>query len=269
MSKTKKILLWTSAVVLTCIIAFYQRTTGPTYPIKGKVDISGSTVDFKLLRSQTCGSQAQINIIAADKSIGGEYIYKRFKSHDTLTRKALTRSGDTLIAKLPELAPAGKVQYQIEVSKNDKKLKLDEEPVVLRYKGDVPAYILIPHIILMFASMLFGARAMFEAFYKGEKTYKYSLWSAILLFIGGLIVGPFVQYFAFGAFWTGWPFGGDMTDNKTLAALIFWAVAAYKLKKNNADYKWAIIAFAAMLIVYLIPHSVLGSEIDYTKIPNN
>ena len=42
---------------------------------------------------------------------------------------------------------------------------------------------------------------------------------------GGFILGPLVQKFAFGEYWTGWPFGGDWTDNKTLAALVAWLVA--------------------------------------------
>jgi hypothetical protein len=40
-----------------------------------------------------------------------------------------------------------------------------------------------------------------------------------------MILGPVVQYYAFGEFWTGVPFGWDLTDNKTLVAVIFWALA--------------------------------------------
>jgi len=40
-------------------------------------------------------------------------------------------------------------------------------------------------------------------------------------------LGPLVQLNAFGDLWTGWPFGGDWTDNKTLFAFIFWVIAAF------------------------------------------
>jgi hypothetical protein len=87
----------------------------------------------------------------------------------------------------------------------------------------------------------------------------------VSIFIGGLILGPIVQKYAFGAYWTGWPFGHDMTDNKTLFMFIFWVIAWWKLKKNPANKLWPAIAVIVMFAVYLVPHSTMGSEIDYTK----
>ena len=57
-----------------------------------------------------------------------------------------------------------------------------------------------------------------------------------------------------------------MTDNKVLVALIVWIIALWKFKKNRQSYGWATAASIVLLLVYLIPHSLLGSEIDYTKI---
>jgi len=37
------------------------------------------------------------------------------------------------------------------------------------------------------------------------------------------------------------------------------------LKRFKRPKRWAIAAAIITLIVYLIPHSVLGSEIDYSK----
>jgi hypothetical protein len=82
-----------------------------------------------------------------------------------------------------------------------------------------------------------------------------------------MVFGPIMQEYAFGAFWTGWPFGHDLTDNKTLVALIFWIIAYFKLRKDSTNRTWPIIAAVVMLAVFFIPHSVLGSEIDYTQLP--
>jgi hypothetical protein len=119
----------------------------------------------------------------------------------------------------------------------------------------------------MFLAMLFSSRTGIEAMIKGANTYRYTIWTVVLLFFGGLVLGPIVQYYAFGAYWTGWPFGGDLTDNKTLLAFIVWIIAFFKLRKNPENRLWPIIASIVMLLVYLIPHSVLGSEIDHTKVP--
>jgi hypothetical protein len=45
-----------------------------------------------------------------------------------------------------------------------------------------------------------------------------------------------------------------------------WLVALWKLRKNSENRKWVIIAALVTLAVFIVPHSVLGSEIDYTKI---
>jgi len=43
----KKVFIWFIAVVITLLVAIYQRLTGPTYPYKGKVLIDGKTIEFK------------------------------------------------------------------------------------------------------------------------------------------------------------------------------------------------------------------------------
>jgi len=75
-----------------------------------------------------------------------------------------------------------------------------------------------------------------------------------------------VQKFAFGAFWTGWPLGTDLTDTKTAVALLFWLIAMWRLRRRSGGRVRTIIASVVTLIIFLIPHSLLGSEIDYTEI---
>ena len=116
--------------------------------------------------------------------------------------------------------------------------------------------------------MVFSIRAGIEAYYRRENIFKFTQYTVILFFLGGLILGPIVQKYAFGALWTGWPFGHDLTDNKTIVAFIFWAIALFKVMKNKTHRTWVLIATAALIAVYLIPHSVLGSEIDFTQIQN-
>ena len=130
-------------------------------------------------------------------------------------------------ADLPVQPPAGKLQYYIDItdSRGTRSL-LKETPVVIRFKGGVPGYILIPHILLMFLAMLFSTAGRNACTFKRIHLIKsMALWTLVLLIAGGMVLGPLVQYFAFGDFWTGIPFGWDLTDNKTLIALIFWIIA--------------------------------------------
>jgi len=92
---------------------------------------------------------------------------------------------------------------------------------------------------------------------------KLVLWTVVLLFIGGFILGPAVQKLSFGSLWTGIPFGWDLTDNKTLIALAVWVAALVAGRRGKPARGWVLAAAVVMLVVFLIPHSVLGSELKY------
>jgi len=266
MSKWKNILLWIIAVALTIGIAAYQRLTGPTYPISGKVEVSGQAIDYKFPRSHGGPGGEEIKIEVKNNEIKGKFRYKRYKSHDDWTEADMSRNIDLLSYVIPHQPPAGKVMYQvILIDGSDREYKVTDEPIIIRFKGDVPPYALIPHIILIFLAMVFSARTGLEAIFNGKNVYRQALWTIILLFLGGLVFGPIIQKYAFDAYWTGWPFGHDLTDNKTIVAFIIWIIALWKIKKGNKPRMWAIIGSLVLLVVFLIPHSVLGSEIDYTQ----
>jgi hypothetical protein len=257
---------------------YYQRVTGPTYPKKVKTEIADKEYNFKLLRSFEIGTPCDINLPVEDedKDLKAVIIYKRYKVNEewksvemirkTITPKSLFGKGKeitVLSATLPEQPPAGKIEYRIELYKGGEKVALNEgEPVVIRFKGFVPRQILIPHIIFMILALFFGTRTGVELIFRREKTLKYTVFTLISLGIGGLFLGPLVQYNAFGDYWTGWPFGGDWTDNKTLFAFIFWVISVFVLRRNPKNRLWPAIALIVMYSIYLIPHSTGGSELN-------
>ncbi len=264
--RSKSILLWVLSFFLMAGLAVYQRATGPTYPERVKTVFEGTEVRAKLITSSDSEGDALVKISAPNAAIGGTYTFKRYKSHDEWQSADLVREGDYLIAALPHQDPAGKVMYTITLSGTGSELPLNEAPIVLRFKGKVPAYYLVPHIILMFLAMVFSTRAGLGALFKMGNYFPITLYTSALLFAGGLFLGPVVQYYAFGEFWTGWPWGHDLTDNKTAVAMIFWIIALFRTRKDPDQRGWVIAAAAVLLAVYLIPHSVLGSEIDYTAV---
>ena len=99
--------------------------------------------------------------------------------------------------------------------------------------------------------------------HREQKFKKLILWTIGFLFAGGLILGPIVQLFAFDALWTGWPVGTDLTDNKTAVALLAWVVTGIALRNSHRSKAWVLLAAIITLVVYLIPHSLYGSELDY------
>jgi hypothetical protein len=266
----KTTLWWVFAVVFTLVVAEYQKRTGPTYEIRGKALINNQQINYKLIRTAENDKDAEISLKVPDTTVQATIRYKRYKSHDEWATAPMVRIEDKLVFMIPRQPSAGKIMYDIDLTSDQEQIKLagkDGEPVVMRFKGRVPRGVLIPHIFLMFLGLLFSTRTAIEALIHGRNTYHYSLVTLLFLVVGGLILGPIVQRYAFGAFWTGWPFGHDLTDNKTIVMVLVWVFAALKLRKDRASRLWPVIAAVSVLAVFLIPHSMLGSEIDYTKTP--
>ena len=259
----KNFLLWLLAFVITGSAAVYQRTTGPTHPIRGEKKINETIIKFKLYRSHSGEGDHEIKIKAENQNMSGYITYKRYKTDDPWTEIPLTRQDIFLIGKLPHQPPAGKLLYKVLIEGIS---LTDEELVIIRFRGDVPAAILILHVFFMFTAMFVSTRAGIQALDRKHNPRPYALWATVLLFIGGMILGPLVQYYAFGDFWTGFPFGTDLTDNKTLIAMIGWIAAVIAGRGGKPARWWVLGAAILLLVVYLIPHSLLGSELDYSKL---
>jgi hypothetical protein len=259
-------LLWFLAIFITLASVAYQRMTGPTHPVRGKVEIGEETLKYKLIRTHDVTGDAVIQIKTADSTIAGMLEWRRLNSDDRWATQLSSYEAEGLTFHVPVQPAAGKVMYKVTLmDMHGKEYPLTEEPVIIRFKGAVPIFVLLPHILFMFISMLLGTRCALDAVTKRDNAYRIALWTTGLLFIGGLILGPIVQKFAFDAYWTGWPFGGDLTDNKTALTFIFWVIALWRGKEKGKGAKWFVIAAVVQLAVYLIPHSMFGSELDYTN----
>jgi hypothetical protein len=251
----KNILFWTLAVIITVGSAAYQRMTGPTHPLKGKVILANREIKYTLDRSCDTSTNYKLQIKTGDPSIVGFIIWKRYKTNDEWNKVQMNYIDD-------------KLQYSVMLKTNESTVRLPEnDHVVVRFKGDVPTSVLIVHVIVMFVGMLFSNRAGIESFAKEPNFKKFIFWTLGLLAMGGLLLGPIVQKYAFGVYWSGWPFGIDLTDNKTMFAFISWVLAVFSIYKFKNPKRWILAAAIITLAVYLIPHSLLGSELDYSKLP--
>ena len=255
----KKIVYWILAVVVTLVLSIYQRMTGPTYPKKVAIELNGERYQVKLPRSGVQHDET-VTLKGVPSDTRAQMHYRRYPTTNDYTTVDFEWKDNAWQALLPIQPVAGKLQYYITVGGTDYQ---KEEPVVIRFRQDVPALILIPHILLMFGAMLFAVYTFLLVVTNKE----YQKWLKITvgtLFVGGFILGPLVQHAAFGPWWTGFPYGTDLTDNKTLLSFLFFVAALATLKwKYN---KWVVcLAVLFMIAIFTIPHSAYGSEYDYDK----
>ena len=269
--------LWILAVVVMLGAATWQRLTGPTYPRRGSAQLAGQEMRWRLPRSGISGDPFRVALAVAEDaggtadngaSVTGTIHYRPFPTVAPYEALPMVHQDGTLSGQLPTQPPAGKLEYYVTLDTPEGEVRIpDDEPVVMRFKGHVPLWILLPHVLTMFFAMLIGVRAGLAAAFGRSETQRDS-WIALLgITLGGMILGPIVQKHAFGAYWTGWPFGGDVTDNKTAAMWIAWiaAVALLRRRRGRSDRMARVGVIAAalvMLMVYVIPHSLRGSQLD-------
>lgn len=258
----KQTIFWILAVVITIATVIYQRKTGPTYPVERNIELGNTNIEASLPRSHGGSTDREINVTVPGDDIEGLIIYKRFKTADPLDTVRMKLQGQELIGYLPNQPPAGKLEYTVVLLSDNQAYKVNETPVVIRFKGSVPAFVLIPHILFIFTAQMLSLVAGLFAVYRLRRYKLYGILTIIFLFVGGFVLGPVIQKYAFGAYWTGFPFGQDMTDNKVLVALLFWILAVVmNIRKNRPAYAW--IAALVFFLVNMIPHSMFGSELDY------
>lgn len=293
--------LWLTALVLMFGAVVYQRTTGPTYPYRGTFTVDGQDYKYKLIRSKETTSDAIAALPDPGASTTGTLYWRRYPLQEPYTPVPLSRdvtaaleaapAGEhaairedldgKLFAPLPKQPSAGKLEYYVEVRSSgaEEPIRIpaldandpDAENLVIRFKDPVPGTILWPHILFMFFSVLVGVRAGLSALVQPRMMRAYAWTAMIGMSIGGMILGPIVQKYAFGAYWTGFPWGYDLTDNKMLIMWVTWlfAVSVIGLRAKPKEGVGRVVVTCAMIVmmgVYLIPHSMRGSELDYSKL---
>jgi hypothetical protein len=273
----RNVLLWTLAVLMMLVAVIYQRRTGPTYPKRGEIEVAGQQHKYRLIRSEYSYQDARVVLPDLGEGAKGTLYFKRFKTDDEFQAVPLAREehdGEIeMAALLPRQPAAGKLEYYLTVDAGNLTHRIPEGPdnVIIRFKDHVPTAILASHVVMMFFSVLIGMRAGLGAVV-GDWRMRAMAWITFIgMSLGGMILGPIVQKYAFGAYWTGFPWGGDWTDNKMLIMWVVWLIACTTIglrpKKNELVGRVVVvIAMLVMTVVYLIPHSMRGSELDYQKL---
>jgi len=285
--RAKGAILWTLAVLLMLGAAVYQRLTGPTNPLRGEMEVGGETLKYRLPRSEESVRDLRVALPSPGPGATGRVLWRRYPTDDDFTVAPMAaEAGDdgreVLVAHLPAQPAAGKLEYRIEVDAPGGVLHIpqagasdprDAVTVVMRFKDPVPLPVLLSHIAFMFFAVLVGMRAGLGALAAPEGVRTLSWVSLGLMTVGGMILGPIVQKYAFGAYWTGFPWGYDLTDNKTLLMWLAWIVACAALglprRKDTPGWGRRLTVLAAavvMTVVYLIPHSLRGSQLDYDQV---
>ena len=155
--KLKNVMFWVLAVIISLSAMFYQRMTGPTYPKKYEITYQNEDYNFSLPRSNN-GRPGDYPVkVELPEPFSANLVWRHFPTDDPWETTVMDRQGDTLITSLPHQPPAGKIEYHLELMANGELIELHEaENVVIRFRADVPAWALIPHVIMMILTVIWS-----------------------------------------------------------------------------------------------------------------
>lgn len=279
----KGIYSWLLAVIITLTAVFLQRSTGPSLPQKQRLEINQASFKASfprsLVRPRNQEKEIPLTISLSskpqerEKILGVILYYKRYPSNDpfiaTVPTFSVKKKNVLVNALIPVQPAAGKISYYLQLIGSGG-TTVNSDHSILRFRDHVPALVLILHILLIFFAFLFSNFTGIYSIAGNLKTNSYALITILFLFAGGFVLGPLVQKYAFGVWWSGWPLGADVTDNKTLIAFLTW-IAATVLNRipfsSSRFCRWRrylyLVAALVTMVIYSIPHSIAGSQYNY------
>lgn len=275
-----------AAVIFTILMLAFTRKTTAVRSIHQLVEGEGMLIEHNTVPKQV-GDEIPLISARVEGASEVRLVYKIGKEdvYQTVRMEPKAEEGNVFEASIPLHPKGSKAWYYLEaVDRRDSrevKITLPEmesgrpHPVRLKFEGEVPAYIIIPHIISIFAAIFFATLTLFTAvdLKRGRGTLtqsvKYCAITLLLLFIGFFPFGWAMNHFAFGVLWEAFPFGRDVTDNKSQIMFLFWLVTLIMVKgtflgkgesKNfitGRGYSTlVIVSFVATMIILAVPHSL-------------
>jgi hypothetical protein len=128
------------------------------------------------------------------------------------------------------------------------------------YKGTANRPLLITHVVLMFIALAMLLLAGYLAI-RALKSRRFTMHIPRLGFLGGIVffisaipLGMIVAFQTYGTPWTGFPVGTDLTDNKSLAILIYYAAATFLFRGSafRKDPTTDLLPMRSLPYVYLV-----------------
>jgi len=254
----KKEISWFAAILITFTIAIFQLIMGTANPLAVQVNTGKQLLQCELTRTYNGKTDCPIILPIGDIKVSGSILYRVYPSESKMSRIDFDREGDKLIANLPSQPPSGKLEYRVFLEREGTTIYVNEgKPVIIRFLGKVPIYILILQSILIFLAILFSNITGIYAGL-GIKSFKWMIYLDILILLAVIfLLQPLMHKYALNQWWTCFPNSWEAGDNKLLIALMVWLVTAYfNLKKNRRGL--VVIASIISIFMFSVPHGFPG-----------
>jgi len=274
------------ALLLTVVFLIFSRMTTAVRSVHETVLQHGILIDHQTVPKQV-GDEIPVVSARVEGASEVRLVYKIGEDGEYTSVEMTPVPGEENVftASIP-LHPKGvKAWYYLEAvglrGEGEVKVTLPEKrpgqvrPIKLKFEGEVPAYIVLPHVLCIFGGIFFAILALFSVadVRRGKvslkKSVKFPLLAFVLLFLGFVPFGIPMNYYAFGVTWEAFPFGWDVTDNKSQILLLVWLFTLFLVKgtllgkgesrnlvSDRGFAVWVIISFIITVVIFGVPHSL-------------
>lgn len=266
------------ALILTFLFLGISRKISTRQPKDIHVNFSSISVEHTTITESKPGRipNIKVRLTGGDLSNIVGVLHYHFLGGEERRTVMEDNGNGCFSATLPQGDIGDRLVYRIEF--NDERSVLTTIPqdgksgFLVKYKGNISPYVLIPHVILIFASIFFAFLTFFYGvkILKGENCIKQAAVLVLLTFlfalVGGILIGMQVTRQTFNEGWGGYPIGRDVTDTKTEVFVFFWlvtlifgwnALGGKKMIISERTFGiFIVVSFSINLLAFLIPHSL-------------
>lgn len=231
---------------------------GSTDPLVSEINTGKQHIHCELRRAYIGNGDCPVILPVGDIMVTGYVLYDLYPTNKHPSKITLNRQGDKLVANLPHQPPSGKLEYRIFLERAGTAIKVNEDkPVIVRFLGKVPVYILILQSIIVLLTLLINTYTGILAGI-GINLYKQLTFLMVIILIGLVFfIQPIVHKYSLNQWWTCIPQSWELGNNKILVALIVWLITLYfNLKKARPGL--VLISSLISIFLFLIPHGFPG-----------
>lgn len=280
---------WKLGIAFVVVFLLFALSKGSTHRRKAMVvEKLGARVVHLTTREHIGAGDAPVKAVvetAIPLIPGRVRLYYKIGKKGTLCWASMGRiaSSDTFVGVVPHQEKGRRAYYYLQVeTPQGQVITLPDaqvpgnKSILLKFKGVVNPFVTIGHVLCMFAAVFILLVAFFYSFdilggrRPVHQALKPILWALLFLFIGGFPLGWVMNAQTFGApWWEAFPFGWDITDNKTQLVFLYWImvlILVYRslfTKDSTRDlihpklFAWlTVLGTFLTLGIYLIPHSL-------------
>ena len=272
-----------AGILITLVIFVVARRLSKNRPSEVEWTGNGVKITHLTVYEQVGPGQPEIILqVKPATEIAASVLY-RVPGVETFDTVGISEISDGIwSARLPMGKKGDRLEYGIRITQmtlldggSSSTATSDTGNYLIKYKGEVSVTVLALHILCMFAAFFFiveavlGASAMLFMGEEKEFTVAQTRWVLLFTFIGGVPLGFVLNRQRFGPIWEAFPFGIDITDNKTQLIIIVWIIIAalswksFMCRRTGRDAigpgafaAAVIIASVISLFLYLVPHSL-------------